>query len=80
MEIKHRIIMKHIDGHPVTIRYEPAKSLSSAVRFMDIEEYNNFITGYYKPPDASVYKPQRIRITYEEVIEDGDYEAPASAV
>ena len=70
MEIKHRIIMKHIDGHPVNVRYEPAKSLSSAVRFMDIEEYEAFINGYYKPPDASQYMPQKIRITYEEESEN----------
>jgi hypothetical protein len=64
--------MKHIDGHPVNLRYEPAKSLSSAARFMDIEDYRTFINGYYKPPDASKYMPQKIRITYEEVTENDE--------
>ncbi|MFD0673958.1 hypothetical protein [Cohnella sp. GCM10027633] len=69
MEIKRRIIIKHIDGTPVNLRYEPVRSLSTAARFNDIEEYNAFITGYYKPLDATQYKPQPIKITYE-VIDD----------
>lgn len=70
-EIKHRIIMKHINGTPVNHRYEPVRDLSRAVRFGTIEEYTNFIEGYYRPSDASQYMPQKIRITYEEEFEDG---------
>jgi hypothetical protein len=70
MEIKERIVIRRTDGVYVNLKYEPVKDLSRATRFVDIEEYNNFITGYYKPPDASQYKPQTIRITYEEVNEE----------
>ena len=70
MEVKRRIIIKHIDGTPVNLRYEPVKSLSAAARFPTIEDYNAFITGYYKPVDASKYKPQVIEITYREVPPD----------
>lgn len=70
MEIKHRIIMKHIDGYPVNIRYEPVDSLSKAARFPTIEDYERFINGYYKPPDASQYVPQVIEISYREVSHD----------
>ena len=69
MEIKRRIIMKHIDGYPVNVRYKPVDSLSVAARFNNIEEYNAFITGYYKPVDASQFVPQLIEITYREVNE-----------
>lgn len=67
METKTRIIMKRIDGVPVNLRYEPVKSLAAAARFHDVEEYDAFISGYYGPPDMALYKPQPIRITYEEV-------------
>jgi len=70
MEVKRRIIMKRIDGVPVNLHYSPVESLSAAARFKNIEEYNNFINGYYKPSDASQYKPQKIRITYEEEEDD----------
>lgn len=66
-ETKTRIIMKRVDGVPVNLHYEPVRSLSAAARFNDIDEYNAFINGYYKPSDDSMYKPQTIRITYEEV-------------
>jgi hypothetical protein len=70
METKIRIIMKHIDGTPVTARYTPSKGLSDAARFPTIEDYQTYITGHYKPPDASQYMPQKIRITYEEMTDD----------
>ena len=70
MEIKTRIIMKHIDGYPVNNRYEPVDSLSKAARFPTIEAYQTFITGYYKPIDPSKYVPVTLKITYEEVTED----------
>lgn len=62
--------MKRRDGVPVNIKYEPAKSLSQAARFRDMDEYTAFITGYYKPPDASLYMPQWIEISYMEVEEN----------
>lgn len=65
-EVKHRIILMRTDGTPLNIKYEPVKSLSAAARFTGIEDFNDFITGYYKPPDASLYMPRKIRITYEE--------------
>lgn len=65
-ETKLRVILKRIDGVPVNIRYEPVKSLSQAVRFHNLDEVTAFLTGYYKPTDASLYKPQYIKITYEE--------------
>ena len=71
VEIKIRVIMKHIDGHPVNNRYEPVKSLSAAARFPTIEDYQTFITGHYRPPDASQYEPKMIEITYRELEEDG---------
>lgn len=70
MEIKRRYIIMRIDGVPVNLKYEPVKSLSSAARFGDLDEYNAFITGFYKPIDASQYKPQEIEIIYREVTED----------
>ena len=70
MEVKRRIIMKHIDGTPVNIRYEPVDSLSRAARFPTIEDYHSFVTGYYKPLDASKYVPQEIEIIYREVEPD----------
>lgn len=66
METVHRIIMKHIDGYPVNLRYEPVQSLARANWFHTIEDYETFINGYYKPPDASKYVPQVIEITYRE--------------
>jgi hypothetical protein len=70
MEVKYRIIMKHISGKPVNNRYEPVESLSRAARFPTIEDYHAFITGHYKPADATQYMPQTIKITFEEVNED----------
>lgn len=70
MEIKERIVIRRLDGIYVNLKYEPVKDLSRAARFMDVEEYEHFINGYYKPPDKSMYKPQKIRIQYEEVTED----------
>jgi hypothetical protein len=70
METVRRIIIKHIDGHPVNLRYEPVQSLSRAARFPTIEDYQTFITGHYKPPDTSKYEPKTIEITYREVTED----------
>ena len=72
MEIKRRIIMKHISGVPVNNRYEPVESLSRAARFPTIEDYQRFITGYYKPVDDSQFIPQEIEITYREVSNDGE--------
>lgn len=65
-EVKKRFVLRRIDGVYVNLRYEPVKSLSKAARFMDVEEYERFITGYYKPSDPSLYKLQAIRITYQE--------------
>lgn len=67
MEVKRRIIIKRIDGVPVNARYEPVKSLSQAARFNDIDEYNAFITGFYKPTDATQFFPQEIEISYREI-------------
>lgn len=72
MEVKRRIIMKRVDGVPVNLHYEPVKSISAAARFHDIDEYNNFINGYYRPANAEMYKPQAIQITYEELEEEED--------
>lgn len=70
MEIKRRIIMKHISGVPVNNRYEPVESLSRAARFPTIEDYQRFIEGYYKPVDASQFVPVEIEISYREVESD----------
>lgn len=70
METKRRIIIKRIDGVPVNLKFEPVKSLSAAARFNDIDEYNDFINGYYRPSNADMYKPHKIRITYEEEEDD----------
>lgn len=69
MESKVRYALRRIDGVYVNIKYEPVRDLSRAARFVDIEDYEQFINGYYKPPDASQYVPQKIRISYEEVTE-----------
>lgn len=69
-ESKIRVVIRRTDGVYVNIKYEPVKDLSRAARFMDIEDYETFINGYYKPPDASQYMAQKIKITYEEVTED----------
>jgi hypothetical protein len=80
MESKVRVVIRRTDGVYVNLKFEPVKNLSGAARFYDIDEYEHFMQGHYKPPDASLYKPQRIKITYEEVNEDGDHEAAPSAV
>jgi hypothetical protein len=67
MEVYNHIIIKRSDGVPVNLHYEPVQKLRRAARFNAIEDYERFITGYYKPPDAALYKPQLIRITYEEL-------------
>ena len=72
-EYKIRVVMRRTDGVYVNIKYEPVEDLSRAARFMDMEEYEHFINGYYKPPDKSMYMPQKIRIQYEEVKEDGEH-------
>ena len=69
-ESKIRVVIRRTDGVYVNLKYEPVKDLSRAARFMDIDEYEHFINGYYKPPDKSMYKPQKIRIQYEEVMEE----------
>ena len=72
METKQRIIITRVDGVPVNLRFEPVKSLSQAARFHDIDEYESFMNGYYKPDKPELYKPGKLRITYElESEEDG---------
>jgi len=70
MEVKRRIIIKRTDGVPVNLHYEPVKTISAAGRFNDIEAYNTFIHGYYGPTNTELYKPQKIKITYEEEEDD----------
>lgn len=73
MEIYNHIIIKRVDGVPVNLHYEPVKSLRSAGRWNTIEDYEAFISGYYKPADAALYRPQLIKITYEEVKPSGEH-------
>jgi len=70
-EVKHRIIVVRTDGVPVNLHYEPVKTISAAARFNDMEGYETFMTGHFKPPDRSIYEPKRLRITYE-LEDDGD--------
>lgn len=67
METVRRIIIKRTDGAYCNLKFEPVKSMRAAARFHDVEDYEGFMAGYYKPPNPDDYTPQEIEITYREV-------------
>lgn len=67
MEEYQHIIIKRLDGVPVNLRFETVQILRRAARFNDMDGYEAFMQGYYKPTDAALYRPQLIKISYEEV-------------
>lgn len=77
METKIRYALRRIDGAYCNLHYEPVKDLTRAARWTDIDSFEQFIKGYYKPPDASIYYPQMIEITYRE-LENDEREEPLS--
>lgn len=58
--------MKHVDGYPVNIKYEPVKTIRAAARLSD-EDFERLMTSYHKPLDRSQYYLQEIEISYREV-------------
>lgn len=67
METVERFILKRIDGAYCNLKFETVKNMRSAARFNSMEEYNQFMTGYYRPDKPELYFPQPIKVTYEEV-------------
>jgi hypothetical protein len=65
------IVKRRSDGMMVTLRLEIAKDIKSALRFNREEDYETFINGHYGPSNVEDYYLQPIKITYEEVQEDG---------
>lgn len=70
METYNSFLVKHIDGYMVNIRYEPVKTIRSALRFNTVEEFQVFINGHYKPDKPEEYSLYPIEIQYKEVTED----------
>jgi hypothetical protein len=69
MEMVRKIILKRVDGAYCDVWFKPVKSIRAAARFNDMDEYNSFLTGHYRPNNPELYKPQYIKVTYEEVDE-----------
>jgi len=67
MEVHTTHIVKRKDGAMVDIHLNPVRSIKSALRFHNIEDYEKFIHGYYGPDNPADYYLQPIKITYEEV-------------
>jgi hypothetical protein len=70
METKRRIIIQRIDGEFVNLHFQPVKTISAAARFNNIDEYDQFMNGFYGPHDPSLYRPATLKITYELESED----------
>lgn len=70
METVTKVIVKRTDGEFVNLHYRPVESMRAAARFNNLEEYNTFLTGHFAPKNPEDYKPQLIKITYEECMED----------
>lgn len=69
MEAKRRFVIKRVDGKYMNFKFEPV-SMPSAARFSSIEDYHAFMCSYYAPDNPSLYVPQEIEITYQEVAND----------
>lgn len=67
MEIVTKVIVMRLDGAYVDLHYQPVKSIRSAARFNNLEEYTAFITGHFAPKNPENYRPQLMKITYEEM-------------
>jgi hypothetical protein len=67
METYTSFVVKRTDGAMVNIRYEPVKTIRSALRFNNEEDFQTFITGYYKPDNPEEYYLQPIKTSYEEI-------------
>lgn len=69
METYTSYIVKRSDGAMVNVHFEPVKTIRSALRFYNEEDFQTFINGYYKPENPEDYYLQAIKTTYEEVTE-----------
>ena len=69
MEVIRRHIVKHIDGYPVNIRYEPVKSIHYALKLTP-DEFERLMTSYHKPEDRTQYYLQPIETIHREVNEN----------
>lgn len=67
METYRSYVVKHKDGYMVNIHFEPVKSIRYAFRFNHVEDFNNFMIGYYKPESPEDYFLQEIETSYKEV-------------
>ncbi|WP_438446837.1 hypothetical protein [Gorillibacterium sp. sgz5001074] len=84
MKSKIRYIPQHKNGHFITVRCEPTKDETAAVRFGTPEEVSAFLHGYYGPENPDDYKPTALKITYQLEVTPhgctGDHEASTGTV